>query len=146
MVWRQLKWLLPLVFCRSDPDASRWDLDAVTSECCSAIVGLTNGSGLVARVNQRNGLPGMRSRTGEVRPISRGLRSDLFRSRMPFSSEKPLSQGLFTRRHPVQTCAMAMSKGSWEPPSYSKGNKPPPSCFLSAMSGGAGRLCRSRSL
>jgi hypothetical protein len=91
MVWRQLKWLLPLVFCRSDPDASRWDLDAVTSECCSAFVGLTNGSGLVARVNQRNGLPGMRSRTGEVRPISRGLRSDLFRSRMPFSSEKPLT-------------------------------------------------------
>jgi hypothetical protein len=67
IVWWQLKWLLPLVFCRSDPDAPRWDLGAVTSECCSA----SNGGGLVSRVNQRNGLPGMRSRTGEVRPISR---------------------------------------------------------------------------
>ena len=24
---------LPLVFCRSDPDAPRWDLGAVASEC-----------------------------------------------------------------------------------------------------------------
>jgi len=54
----------------------------------------------------------------------------------------------FMRRHPVQTraCAMAMSKCSWEPPRYSEGNKPPPSCYLSAMSGGAGWLSRSRSL
>ena len=75
---RQSKWLSPLVFCRSNADAPRWDLGAVTSECCSA----SDGSGLVARVNQRHGLPGMRSRTGEVRPISRRLRSDLCRSRL----------------------------------------------------------------
>jgi hypothetical protein len=76
-VWRQLKWLLPLVFCWSDPDVPRWDLGAVTSERCSAIVGLTNGSGLVARVNQHNGFPVMRSLTGEVKPISRDRWSDL---------------------------------------------------------------------
>ena len=71
IVWRQLKWLLPLVFCSSDPDVPRWDLGVVTSERCSASVGLTNGSGLVARINQHNGFPGMRSLTGEVKPISR---------------------------------------------------------------------------
>ena len=69
---RQSKWLLPLVFCWSDPDAPRWDLGAVTSERCSAIVGLTNGSGLVARVNQHSGCL-----TGEVKPISRDRWSDL---------------------------------------------------------------------
>ena len=77
MVRQQLKWLLPLVFCWSDPDVPRWDLGAVTSERCSAIVGLTNGSGLVARVNQHNGFPVMRSLTGEVKPISRDSWSDL---------------------------------------------------------------------
>ena len=76
IVWRQLKWLSPLVFCWSDPDVPR-DLGAVTSERCSAIVGLTNGSGLVARVNQHNGFPVMRSLTGEVKPISRDSWSDL---------------------------------------------------------------------
>jgi hypothetical protein len=76
-VWRQLKWLLPLVFCWSDPDVPRWDLGAVTSESCSAIVGLTNGSGLVARVNQHNGFPVMRSLTGGIKPISRDRWSDL---------------------------------------------------------------------
>jgi len=87
---RQSKWLLPLVFCWSDPDAPRWDLGAVTSERCSA----SDCSGLVARVNQRNGLLGMRSRTRDVRSISRRLRSDLSRSRTLFSSEKlPASAG-----------------------------------------------------
>src|SRR5437660_4084900 len=78
VVCGQSKWLSPLVFCRSNADAPRRDLGAVTSVCCSA----SDGSGLVARVNQRNGLLGMRSRTRDLRPISRGLRSDLCRSRM----------------------------------------------------------------
>jgi hypothetical protein len=76
-VWRQLKWLLPLVFCWSDPDVPRWDLGAVTSERCSAIVGLTNGSELVARVNQHDGFPVMRSLTGGIKPIPRHRWSDL---------------------------------------------------------------------
>ena len=76
-MWRQSKWLLPLVFCWSNPDAPRLDLGAVTSERCSAIVVLTNGSGLVARVNQHNGFPVMRSPTGEVKPISWDRWSDL---------------------------------------------------------------------
>ena len=77
IVWRQPKWLLPLVFCWSNPDVPRWDLGAVTSERCSAIVGLTKGSGLVALVNQHKGSLLMRSLTGEVKPISRDRWSDL---------------------------------------------------------------------
>jgi len=64
-----------MCFTGSDPDAPRCDLGAIASESRSA----SDGGGLVARVNRHNSLLGMRSRTRDVRPISREMWSDLLR-------------------------------------------------------------------